>query len=66
MTFKFTLYFAVTILVIWSMNSININSIFKKNITPIQAKLFYYFLCLSMSYLVTNFIYDLINSVKIL
>ena len=66
MTFKFILYFIVTILVIWTMDTININQIFKKNANPIQAKLFYFFLGLSMIYLVTNFIYDLIISIKIL
>ena len=66
MTFKFILYFVVTILVIWTMDTINVNQIFKKNVNPIQAKLFYFFVGLSMIYLVTNFIYDLITSVNIL
>ena len=66
MTFKFILYFVVTILVIWTMDTININQIFKKNANPIQAKLFYFFVGLSMIYLVTNFLYDLIISVNIL
>ena len=66
MTFKFILYFVVTILVIWTMDTINVNQIFKKNVNPIQAKLFYFFVGLSMIYLVTNFLYDLIISVNIL
>lgn len=66
MTFKFLLYFAVTILVIWAMDTININSLFKKNANPIQARLFYFLLGISMVYLVTNFLLDLISSVKIL
>ncbi len=66
MTFKFILYFVITIMVIWTMDTININQIFKKHVNPLQAKLFYFFVGLSMIYLVTNFIYDLINSVKIL
>ena len=66
MTFKFLLYFAVTIMVIWAMDSININQIFKKNANPLQAKIFYFLLGISMIYLVTNFILDLINSVSIL
>lgn len=66
MTFKFILYFVVTILVIWTMDTININQIFKKQANPIQAKLFYFFLGISMIYLVTNFFYDLIISVNIL
>ena len=66
MTIKFILYFAVTIIVIWSMDTININSIFKKNVNPLQAKIFYFLLGLSMVYLVTNFFWDLINSVNII
>ena len=65
MTFKFILYASVTIIVIWAMESVNINQIFKKN-KVLQARIFYFLLGLSLIYLVTNFIYDLINSVKIL
>ena len=65
MTFKFILYFAVTIIVIWAMESVNINAIFKKN-KIIQARVFYFLLGMSMVYLITNFIYDLMLSVKIL
>ena len=64
--FKFILYFVVTIFVIWTMDTINVNQIFKKNCNPVQAKLFYFFVGLSMIYLVTNFIYDLITCVNIL
>ena len=63
--FKFILYFVVTIFVIWTMDTINVNQIFKKNANPIQAKLFYFFVGLSLIYLVTNFLYDLMNSVNI-
>ena len=66
MTFKFILYFAVTIIVIWTMDTININTLFKKNVNPLQAKIFYFLLGISMIYHVTNFIFDLITSVKIL
>ena len=64
MTGKFFLYIAVTILVIWAMDSININKIFKKN-RIIQARIFYFLLGISMIYLVTNFLFDLFTSVKI-
>ena len=66
MTFKFILYFAVTIIVIWTMDTIKINALFKKNVNPLQAKIFYFLLGLSMVYLVTNFFWDLMNSVNIL
>lgn len=64
MSGKFFLYCIVTILVIWAIDSININAIFKKN-RVIQATVFYFLLGLSMIYLVTNFIWDLFTSVKI-
>ncbi len=65
MSGKFFLYVAVTILVIWAMDSVNINGIFKKN-KIIQARVFYFLLGLSMIYLITSFIMDLFTSVKIL
>ena len=66
MMFKFILYFCVTIVVIWSMDSLNINKKKKKNANPLQAKIMYFLIGLSVIYLVTNFIYDLILSVKII
>jgi uncharacterized membrane protein YwzB len=65
MKVKFILYILVGIITIWSMESININQIFKKN-RVIQARLFYFFLGLSMMYLVTNFIWDLFTAIKLL
>ena len=64
MSGKFFLYVAVTILVIWSLDSVNINQIFKKN-KIIQSRVFYFLLGISMIYLVTNFITDLFTSGKI-
>ena len=64
MTAKFFLYCAITILVIWAMDSVNINGIFKKN-KIIQARVFYFLLGISMIYLVTNFFWDLFTSAKI-
>lgn len=63
MSGKFFLYIFVSIAVIWSLDSININQIFKKN-RVFQATLFYFFLALSLIYLVTNFIMDLFTSIK--
>ena len=65
MTGKFFLYFAVTILVIWAMDSININGIFKKN-KIVQATVFYFLLGISVIYLVTSFLWDLFTSIKII
>ena len=52
---KIALYFLITVLVIISLDSININNIFKKN-KIFQARLFY---------LVTNFIYEIATTIKI-
>ena len=62
MNFKFVLYILVSVIVIWSMDSININAIFKKSNRPnriLQARLIYFFITLSIIYLVTNFFYEL-------
>ncbi len=64
MSGKFFLYILVTIVVIWTMDSVNINQIFKKN-KILQARVFYFFLAISLIYLVTNFIMDLFTSCKI-
>ena len=62
---KIALYFLTTILVIISLDSVNINKIFKKN-KIFQARLFYFFLAISLIYLVTNFIFELATTIKIL
>ena len=62
---KFVIYIAVTFLVAWTLESININSIFKKN-REVQARIFYFLLGISMVYLVTNFIMDLFTSIKLI
>lgn len=63
MKIKFILYLIVGVLVIFSMDSLNINHIFKKN-KVLQARLFYFFLTISLIYLVTNFIYDFYTSLN--
>lgn len=64
MSVKFLIYILVTILVIWALDSVNINKIFKKN-KILQARVFYFLLALSLIYLVTNFIMDLFTSSRI-
>jgi len=64
MSGKFFLYVLTTMLVIWAMDSININGIFKKN-RIIQARVFYFLLGISIIYLVTNFIWDLFTTVNL-
>lgn len=63
MSGKFFIYIAVTFLVIWSMESVNINKIFKKD-RIMQARVFYFLLGVSLIYLVTNFLMDLFTSIK--
>ena len=58
---KYFLYIFVIMLTIWSMDSININAIFKKNRRS-QALTFYLLLILGIAYLVTNFIIDVTTS----
>ncbi len=63
MSVKALLYFLTTILVIWSLDSVNITRIFKKN-KELQARVFYLLLALSLIYLVTNFIWDFFLATK--
>ena len=65
MSAKYFIYILVGILVVWSFDSLNINSLFKKNRVP-QARVLYFMLALSMTYLVTNFIWDFFTVSKIL
>ena len=65
MTGKIIVYIFVAVGVIWSLESVNINVIFKKN-RVMQARLFTFFLGLAMMYLVTNFIWDLFTAIKLL
>lgn len=57
MNVKCLLYLFVTLLVIWSLDAINMNGIFKKN-KIIQARVFYFLLAIALIYLITNFIWD--------
>lgn len=54
---KFILYLIVIPLVLFAMDGININTIFKKN-KIYQARIFYILLVFGLSYLIVNFLYD--------
>lgn len=54
---KFAIYLLSTIIVIFSIDAVNINAIFKKN-KVLQARVFYIVLTLSLIYLLSNFLYD--------
>lgn len=64
MSVKIILYVIVSIVVIWSLDSININQIFKKN-KELQARIFYFLLAISLIQLVVSFIWDFFLSSKI-
>lgn len=57
MNVKTILYIIVVPVIIWSLESINMNQIFKKN-RYYQARIIYLIFCFSLSYLVVNFFYD--------
>ena len=53
--YKLLVYIMVLIAVIWSMESLNIDGIFKKN-RVYQARTFYVIIIFSLTYLTANFI----------
>ena len=57
MSIKALIYCVIVPLIIWLLDGIEINKIFKKN-NNIQASIFYLVICISLSYLVVNFFYD--------
>ncbi len=63
MSSKVFLYLIMTPIVLYSLDSVNINQIFKKN-KVIQARVFYLILALCIIYLLTNFVYDFFLSTK--
>ena len=62
---KLFLYIFITLVVVWTMDGLNINFIFKKNRVA-QARVFYLLVTLYLSYLVTNFVYDFFLSSQFL
>ena len=64
MSAKLFLYLFSSIVVIFSIDSVNITGIFKKN-RGFQAKIFYFILALCMIELLTNFLYNLFEATKI-
>ena len=56
---KLCVYIFCSILVIWSIDAVNINAIFKKT-KVLKAQIFYFILALCLIYLLSNFIYDFI------
>lgn len=63
MSAKLFLYLFSSVIVIFSIDSVNINQIFKKN-RVFQAKIFYFLLALCMIEILTNFFYNLFEATK--
>lgn len=60
---KFLLYIIILPLVIWAVDGININSIFKSN-RIYQARVIYIIIIFALTYLTVNFMYDFIGSLS--
>ena len=60
---KGLIYIIVLIFTMWSLESIKINNIFKKD-RKYQAAVVYILLTISVSYLVTNFFFDFYESTR--
>lgn len=60
---RFLLYIIILPLVIWGVDGININSIFKKN-RIYQARVIYIIIIFALTYLTVNFMYDFIGSLS--
>ncbi len=59
---KIILYIVIIPFVVWGMDSVNINSLFKKGQSDYyQARAMYMFLVIGISYLVVSFISDFIG-----
>ena len=64
MTTKGILYIITLPIVIWALDSINLNGIIKKN-RYYQVRMLYFVCSMALSYLVVNFLYDFVLSSKI-
>ena len=57
---KLCIYILCSFIVVYTMDAVNINAIFKKN-QVVKARIFYVILCFSLIYLLANFIYDFVT-----
>lgn len=57
MVLKALLYVLVTIITLWSLTSIDYEKFLKKN-KLLEFKILFLLICMSISYLVVNFLYD--------
>ena len=62
---KFILYILVIPIIVWSMDSVNINGMFKKGQSDYyQVRVMYMIIVASLSYLVVNFVNDFLGVFK--
>jgi len=61
--YNLLIYFIVLIIVIWAMDGININHLFKKN-RVLEARVIYVIIIFSLTYLSSSFIIEFLNSLK--
>ena len=61
--YNLVLYILVLIIVVWTMDGLNLNVLFKQN-RIYQARVFYIILAFSLIYLTSNFIITFLNSLK--
>ena len=61
--YNLLLYLIILIIVIWAIDGVNINFIFKKN-KIYQARVFYIIIIFSLTYLTSNFILEFLNVLK--
>ena len=64
MSIKAILYLITVPFVIYILDGVRLNDVFKKN-RLMQAKLFYLVICVCISYLLVNFFYDFFMNTKI-
>lgn len=62
---KAILYLILLPFTIWSMEGLNFNKLFKQN-RVYQARMIYLMIAMSLTYLVTNFLYDFFMNFKII
>lgn len=60
---KIIFYIIFLFLTMWSMDGLNLNKLFKQS-RVYQARVIYILIAISISYLVTNFMYDFIVCFK--
>lgn len=62
---KLLLYVVTIPLVVWAIDSINFNSLFKKgDINQYRARIFYMMFVVGIAYLVVSFLYDFLGVIS--